>query len=64
MEGVPTFNRKMAKPPEKKHQGAAEARATLMVLEDFTVDDVYEVLVRNGLYLPNKCHWLSKKMMV
>ena len=29
----------------------------LVILDDFVLEDLHEVLVRNGLYLPQKCHW-------
>ena len=34
-------------------------------LDDYLLEDLYELLVRNGFYLPSKtCHWLTKKVMI
>ena len=31
--------------------------AIIGVLDDFAIADLHEVLVRDGLYLPDICHW-------
>ena len=34
-------------------------------LDDYLLEDLYELLVRNSFYLPSKtCHWLTKKVMI
>ena len=60
MENIPHVNRKVAGKAKlahsKKYIGLAQS-AVQLVLDDFTVDDLHEVLTRNGWYLPVKCHW-------
>ena len=31
--------------------------AVIAVFDDFPIADLHEVLVRDGLYLPEICHW-------
>lgn len=34
-------------------------------LDDYTLEDLYEILIRNGLALPQRgSHWLTKKLML
>ena len=33
------------------------APAIIAVLEDFPIAELHEVLQRDGLYLPDICHW-------
>ena len=45
---------------EKKTADALDdpySAAIIEVLEDFPLADLHEVLVRDGLYLPEPCHW-------
>ena len=32
-------------------------------LDDYVVEDLWEILIRNGFYLPSKGHWLTKKVI-
>lgn len=35
------------------------------ILEDYAIDDVHEILLRNDLFLPTKgSHWATKKVML
>ena len=35
------------------------------ILEDYQIEDLHEILLRNGLYLPSRGgHWLTKKTML
>ena len=48
------------KAPTSKRQQPPSAQSNMdafVILDDFVLDDLHEVLVRNGLYLPQKCHW-------
>ena len=34
-------------------------------LEDYTLNVLYEMMTKNGFYLPTlSCHWLTKKVML
>ena len=36
-----------------------------LLLEDYAIEDVHEILIRNGLYLPSRGgHWVTKKVMI
>ena len=34
-------------------------------LDDYNLEDLHDMMVRNGYYLPTKsCHWMTKKVML
>ena len=36
-----------------------------LILEDYALDDLHEILLRAGLYLPARGgHWVTKKLML
>ena len=40
-------------------------KAICLILDDYALEDLYEILLRNGLALPMKGqHWLTKKLML
>ena len=40
-------------------------KSVCLVLDDYALEDLYEILTRNGLALPPKgMHWLTKKVML
>ena len=51
---------------QAREQARAEMeRNTCHALEDYTLEDVHEILIRYGLALPQRgSHWLTKKMMM
>ena len=37
----------------------------VLVLEDYAIEDLHEILLRHGIYLPARGgHWLTKKLML
>ena len=50
--GPPTFNRNATRPPQRP-----DPKAICAFLDDFVIDDLQEILMRNGLLLPTKSHW-------
>ena len=48
--------------PPVGHPNVAEM---CQILEDYAIEDVHEILIRNGMYLPARGgHWLTKKLML
>ena len=40
-------------------------KALSLIMDDYALEDLYEILLRNGLALPPKGqHWLTKKLMM
>ena len=60
----------MEKRPPQPNQPPVPAAAPTkqelcLVLDDYNLEDVHEILTRSGLYLPAKSgHWLTKKVML
>ena len=58
------FGKSMKLVEEKLHDDHYLAKLAYE-LDDYFLDDLYEIMVRNGFYLPQKsCHWLTKKVMI
>ena len=59
MEPLDTFNGVL----DTSHQ--ASLPNLLKDLDDYQLEDMHEVITRNGLFLPSaKGHWLTKKILL
>ena len=52
-------------PGLQQQTGLATLASLLKDLDDYQLEDMHEILTRNGLFLPSpKGHWLTKKLLL